>query len=192
MFTQVAVNAVDEMCKQESIMSNSEGLQPLAGIQTQANTNDGGFALPVGDDGTGYELLPSAWYSVAVTGAENAPSKTGKKMLTLTLHAENQQAAGLIKAYLGAWNSHLYIGLCHMSGVDPKAGFPNLGVLKGISGYAYIKLETGKDGRVSNNVTNLVTRDKMIKEGHAIPGAMAGAAMAVVDFHPDDDVEALA
>lgn len=183
----------EQASEEALIMSNTnESFQPLAAIQSQANISDGGFALPVGDDGSGYELLPTAWYRVEVSGADNDPSKSGKKMLRLTLNAEGQQASGQIRAYLGAWNTHLYIGLCHMAGVDPKMGFPNLGALKGVSGYAYIKLETGKDGRISSNVTNFLTRDKMLKEGHRIPESIAEGGAVVVHHHSDDDAEALA
>jgi hypothetical protein len=190
MALEKTVKIVDQTSK--DMPSNKEGFQPLADIQPQANNTDGGFALLVGDDGTGFELLPTAWYRVEVSGADNDPSKTGKKMLTLALRAENKQTAGQIRAYLGAWNTHLYVGLCHMADVDPKTGFPNLGVLKGVTGYAYIKLETSKDGRISSNVTNFLTREKMLKEGHPIPELIAEGGAAVVDHHPDDDAEALA
>jgi hypothetical protein len=193
MALEKTVKAADQTSKEVPIMAiTSEGFQPFDGIQPQANNSDGGFTLPVGDGGTGYELLPTAWYRVEVSGADNDPSKTGKKMLTLSLRAENQQTTGQIRAYLGSWNTHLYIGLCHMAGVDPKAGFPNLGVLKGVSGYAYIKLETNKDGRISSNVTNFLTRDKMLREGHRIPELVAEGGGVMADHHPDDDAEALA
>jgi hypothetical protein len=150
-------------------IAQDKGFNPVVSLPA-VESSDNGFALEVGNRYSSQPITTSGWYNVEVTGVDKTPSKTGKKMMTVSLYAENEKGSGEVRAYIGSWSMHLYVGLCQLLGIDPKIGIRDTDALNGVSGYAHIKVAIDQDGRSQTNVTTIVTKAKLLKEGFAVPG----------------------